>query len=96
MASAISFHLIGQIMSFMIGIPTEMIDTRDAVPVEADAELRTKLNGLVQFAPDDGPYMRLMDADDPVVTAPGAAVKHLLLLEIEEADDPVLAKLFGQ
>jgi hypothetical protein len=34
-----------------------------------------------------------MDAYNPIVTAWGAVVEHLLLLEIKEADDPVLAQL---
>ena len=94
MAFAIGFDLTGQVVSFMVGVPTEMIDTGDALTTQADTQFGTELNGLVLFAPDDGSHMRLVDADDAIITAPGSAIKHLLLLEVKLADDPVLAKLF--
>jgi len=70
-------------MPLVISIPAQVIDTGDTVASQADTQHGTKLNWFVLFATDDGPHMRLVDADYAIITAPGATIKHLLLLEVK-------------
>ena len=49
-----------------------MVDAGDAVLIEADTQLGTKLNSFVLLAPDDRANMGLMDTNDPVIATSGA------------------------
>ena len=54
-----------------------MIDAGDAVLIEADTQLGTKLNSFILLAPDDRANMGLMDTNDPVIATSGEEVATL-------------------
>ncbi len=75
------FNLELEVCALVVGIPTVVVD--EVVTLyDADTDLRTELHICGSLSPDNGAYMGLEDAYDPILAAMLACAEHLLLLEV--------------
>ena len=70
-----------EVSPLVLGIPAVVVDEVVAL-YDADTDLGTKLHICRGLSSDDGAYMGLEDAHNPVFAAMLACAEHLLLLEV--------------
>lgn len=79
----VGFNLRGQVAAFVIGIPTDRIDTDEAFPLMTDSDFSAKLDTFTGLSPNDGTHVWLTYADDPIGHAMHLLRIHLLLLLVK-------------
>jgi len=70
-----------EVSALVVGIPAVVVDEVIALH-DADTDFGTELHIRGRLSPDNGAYMGLEDAHDPVLAAMLARAEHLLLLEV--------------
>ena len=76
-----------QVRALVVGVPAQGLALCETVGM-GKADLRAELDLLARLSPDDGPYVRLGDAHDPVLAPVGPVGVHLPLLVVDRAHDP--------
>ena len=84
----VGFCLPDQIFTFIVGIPTEVVDSAKPI-VFAYPDFCTKLYFVFILASNNGPNMGLVDVDDPVGTAVCLVLMHLCLLTVNMLYYPI-------
>lgn len=88
-ALPVVLHIIGQVAAFMVGVPGNGVQKGISV-YQQKVDLRPKLGFVPGLAPDYRADMGLVDTHDPVLHTPRPVIEHLLLLEVQCLDDPII------
>jgi len=86
----IGFDLGFEIATFIEGIPAQVINFGKSLWRQAHTYFGAEFNRFIQFATNNRADMRLMDADDPVITAMAFSAIHLGLLAKDMLNHPIL------